>query len=299
MSIKELVRGNKYRVEVYSGERTKSGAPAKSTRIVWGDMQKARATERELLDLRDQGRLRPLRNDPLGPHLKTHVDGCGDREKVSSRIPVDDPLATLSPTAARVLTAAQRILAERGLSALTLHAVAEESGENKAMTKYYFGNKAGLVAALVDAAVHDECLESASRMQAVTDEDRIERLVGELQSLSEASPGFLAFFDILPHALRNADLRPRLVALYEWYLELKLDWLGLDSEPDAERRAELRPLAQLLSAVIDGLAIQTLIDPERLNIDAAYEMLQRILTAVLPELLRDQRADDGAAAGSS
>ena len=72
---------------------------------------------------------------------------------------MDDPLAGLSPTAVRVLRAAQRILAERGFSGLTLNAVAVESGENKAMTKYYFGNKAGLIAALLDAAVHDECLE--------------------------------------------------------------------------------------------------------------------------------------------
>ena len=215
------------------------------------------------------------------------------------RVPVDDPLATLSPTAVRVLTAAQRILAERGFSALTLQAVAEESGENKAMTKYYFQNKAGLIAALVDAAVHDECLESASRMQGVTSENRIERLVDELQSMSGASPGFLAFFDILPHALRNEDLRPRLATLYEWYLQLKLDWLGLDTDFDAGRRSELRPLAQLLSAVIDGLAIQALVDPERFDIHGAYAMLQRILTAVLPELLRDERSDGELAVGSS
>ncbi len=201
------------------------------------------------------------------------------------QIPVDDPLAALSPTAIRVLTAAQRILAERGLSALTLNAVAEESGENKAMTKYYFGNKAGLIAALVDAAVHDECLESASRMQGVTDQDRTRRLVDELQHMSEASPSFLAFYDLLPHALRNDDLRPRLATLYEWYLHLKLDWLGLDPDGDVELRAELRPLAQLLSAVIDGLALQALIDPQRFDIEAAYAMLERILTLVLPELL--------------
>lgn len=213
------------------------------------------------------------------------VGGRPGRARTDTALPVDDPLADLSPTAVRVLTAAQRILAERGLSALTLNAVAEESGENKAMTKYYFGNKAGLIAALVDAAVHDECLESASRMQGVTDDDRIERLVTELRHMSLASPGFIAFFDILPHALRNDDLRPRLATLYEWYLQLKLDWLGLDPAADDELRAELRPLAQLMSAVIDGMAIQALIDPERFDIEAAYGMLRRILGAVLPELL--------------
>lgn len=230
----------------------------------------------------DAGSVRAVRpNGAIGSDDPAARSPAGN----SARLPVDDPLAGLSPTAVRVLTAAQRILAERGLASLTLNAVAEESGENKAMTKYYFGNKAGLIAALVDAAVHDECLESASRMQGVTDEDRIARLVEELQHMSEAGSGFLAFFDILPHALRNEQLRPRLATLYEWYLQLKLDWLGLDPEADARRRAELRPLAQLLSAVIDGMAVQSLIDPERFDIDAAYAMLERILTSVLPDLL--------------
>jgi AcrR family transcriptional regulator len=285
VSIRELEPGKKYRVEVYNGRRTSGGAPAKTSRTVWGGVRQARAVERELLSARG-------RSDPRSRVTERPQQTPGGSARRGAGVPpappVDDPLATLSPTAGRVLTAAQRILAERGLSALTLHAVAQESGENKSMTKYYFGNKAGLVAALVDAAVHDECLESASRMQAVTDEDRIARLVRELQSLSEADPGFRAFFDILPHALRNDELRPRLVTLYEWYLELKLDWLGLAGEEDALRRPELRPLAQLLSAVIDGLAIQTLIDPERFDIHAAYAMLQRILAAVLPELLHGQ-----------
>jgi len=285
VSIRELEPGKKYRVEVYNGRRTSGGAPAKTSRTVWGSVRQAQAVEGELLSERGRGDPRSR----VTERPRETPDGTAEQPAgATPALPVDDPLATLSPTAARVLTAAQRILAERGLSALTLHAVAQESGENKAMTKYYFGNKAGLVAALMDAAVHDECLESASRMQAVTDEDRITRLVNELQSLSEAHPGFLAFFDILPHALRDDELRPRLVALYEWYLELKLDWLGLAGEENAGRRPELRPLAQLLSAIIDGLAIQTLIDAEQFDIHAAYRMLQRILAAVLPELLRGE-----------
>jgi AcrR family transcriptional regulator len=155
------------------------------------------------------------------------------------------------------------------------------------MTKYYFGNKAGLIAALLDAAIHDECLEAAGRMHDVEPDERVSRLVAELRHMSEVSPGFLVFFDLLPHALRTEELHPRLVTLYEWYLQLKLDWLGLDPDADVELREELRPLAQLLSATIDGLAIQALIDPERFDIEAAYGMLERVLAVALPDLLGD------------
>ena len=43
-------------------------------------------------------------------------------------IPVDDPLSTLPETAVRVLEAAQRVVEERGLQALTLNTVARETG---------------------------------------------------------------------------------------------------------------------------------------------------------------------------
>jgi len=219
---------------------------------------------------------------------ETTDDGGGARRRRTApavTIPVDDPLTALPDTAVRVLQAAQRILAEKGFSALTLSTVATESGENKAMTRYYFGNKAGLVATLVDALVHDDCIESASRMRNVADDERLDRLVDELQNMSEATEGFTAHFEVLPHALRDPELRERLALLYEWYFDLKLDWLGLDREADAARRKELRGLGQLLSAVIDGLALQALIDPDRFDITEAYAAFKRLLAAGLPDLL--------------
>ena len=45
---------------------------------------------------------------------------------------------------------------ERGLSRLTLDAVVERSGENRALVRYHFGNKAGLIAALVDLVFYQE-----------------------------------------------------------------------------------------------------------------------------------------------
>ena len=43
------------------------------------------------------------------------------------------------------------LLAERGYEAVTFENVAAEAGVNKASIRYNFGNKAGLVAAVVDA----------------------------------------------------------------------------------------------------------------------------------------------------
>ena len=42
-------------------------------------------------------------------------------------------------------------MAERGFSELTMTALEQESGANRALVSYYFGDKAGLVAAIVDS----------------------------------------------------------------------------------------------------------------------------------------------------
>jgi len=235
------------------------------------------------------------------PREAAAADGGGSRRRRAAApavtIPVDDPITALPDTAVRVLRAAQRIVAEQGFAALTLSTVAAESGENKAMTRYYFGNKAGLVATLVDALVHDEGLAAASRMRDVGEGERLDRLVAELQNMSEATEGFTTHFELLPHVMRDPDLRERMALLYEWYFDLKLDWLGLDRETDAERRRELRGLGQLLSAVIDGLAMQALIAPERFDITEAYVVFKRLLAAGLPELLSGA-ADSPARPGS-
>ena len=64
-------------------------------------------------------------------------------------------MATLPPAAQRILAAARGLLEEDGFSALRLQAISRASGEPKASIAYYFGNKAGLVEALVDSLIHD------------------------------------------------------------------------------------------------------------------------------------------------
>ena len=68
---------------------------------------------------------------------------------------LEDPMEALPPTAQRILAAAQRLLADGGFEALRLSAIAREAGESKASIGYHFGNKSGLVTALVDSLAHD------------------------------------------------------------------------------------------------------------------------------------------------
>jgi AcrR family transcriptional regulator len=188
----------------------------------------------------------------------------------------EDPLSALPETARKLLLAAKEIIATEGFEALTLNSVSAASGENKAMIAYYFGNKAGLVAAVLDSVIHDEYIASQDRMKDVDPKRRTQRLVEEMRRMDAAAEEFRVFFELLPHVLRDEALRRRIALLYKWYWSVKLEWLGVTSPSGALEDPDLLGLAQILCAVIDGLAIQAAIDPD-LDLANPYRIFRKML----------------------
>lgn len=188
----------------------------------------------------------------------------------------EDPLSSLPETARNLLVAAKGIVADEGFEALTLKAVSERAGENKAMVSYYFDNKAGLVAAVLDSVIHDEYLASLDRMKDVAPEERIPRLVEEMRRMAASADDFTVFFELLPHVLRDDVLRRRMAMLIRWYWKMKLEWLGIRDGAGGLSDPDLLGVAQLLSAVIDGLAIQVAVDPD-VDLANPYRALARML----------------------
>ena len=187
---------------------------------------------------------------------------------------LEDPMEALPPTAQRILAAAQRLLAEGGFEALKLSAIAREAGESKASIGYHFGNKAGLVTALVDSLAHDSnrgLIEETAAMPA--GEARVHALIDGESRIAADAESFQSFFDVLPHALRDPDLRERVAALYDGYRETVLRCLDA-AGPDAP--ADLRPFAMLMIAIVDGLAIQHGLDPDGADVRAATELWERL-----------------------
>lgn len=193
----------------------------------------------------------------------------------------ENPLSDLPEVARKLLLAAKKIVATQGFDALSLNSISAASGENKAMISYYFGGKAGLIAAVLDSVIHDDYLTSVVRMQDVAPGERGRRMVEEIRQIVAAREEFLVFFELLPVALRDDMLRSRVRLLYEWYRSEKLGWLGVVDIPEASVDPEITGLAQILSAFIDGIAIQTAIDPE-LDLTQAYTVLTRMIESSLP-----------------
>jgi AcrR family transcriptional regulator len=83
-------------------------------------------------------------------------------------------------TKTRILEAAERLFAERGLASLSLRAVTGAAGVNLAAVNYHFGSKEGLVRALVRrmfAGVDAERLSRLDALEAAGDAPSVEHLL--------------------------------------------------------------------------------------------------------------------------
>jgi len=203
----------------------------------------------------------------------------------TTSIEAGDPEAELSPTARRLVAAARRLLARGGFEALTVEAVAAEAGAYRDAVRYHFGSKAAFVATVVDALAHEQSLEGATKTRDLpAGGERVRALVDADRRLAEDLSSFRDFFTILPHALRDDELRERVARLYDWYRQLYADALDGD---DPAHRAGLEAHAHLMAAVTDGLAVQKLLDPARVDLEVLYRlwaaMLERSLADVVGE----------------
>jgi len=195
---------------------------------------------------------------------------------------LEDPMQALAPTAQRILAAAQRLLANGGFEALKLSAIAREAGESKASIGYHFGNKSGLVTALIDSLAHDAnrgLIEETGKLP--RGEQRIRALIDGETRIAADAESFQSFFAVLPHALRNPDLRGRVAALYDGYRETVLRCLDAD---DAATQERMRPFAMLMIAIVDGLAIQHGLDREGADVAAATDLWERLVRPYLTEV---------------
>jgi AcrR family transcriptional regulator len=193
-----------------------------------------------------------------------------------------DPAAELSPTAMKLLEAARRIVARDGFPGLTLEAIQAESGMNKSLVWYHFGGKSGLIATLVAQVEHEYSRLILDEIAKGTDvRRRLDVFIEQQNDPARGAGEYTLFFELLPHILRDPELRARFGEVFDRYRQLDRRTLTPDdSPPDAP---ELEALSYLTVAVADGLAIQYAADPD-VDLRAALALWKRIISSVLDDL---------------
>jgi AcrR family transcriptional regulator len=214
-----------------------------------------------------------------------------------SGLDIDEPYERLSQTAQNILDAAWHIVIEEGFAALSFARISELSGENGGSITYHFGNKKGLIMALIDAFVHDANIEvKRSTVDLPLDVRRVGTFFDVARLITTGREYTVCFFELLPATLRNPEMLKQMAELYEGYRDNIRIALG----ETAQSKTSVSSLARLILGMVDGLSIQYTItpgDPEILNAiqlmnDMVKDYLERqgILSASPP---RPQTDSDG------
>jgi len=209
---------------------------------------------------------------------------------VAKAAPAEMTARRLHPTAKKILAAAGRILTERGYRGLTLQAIAAESDVNKAGVWYYYGGKEQLVLALLEEVAVTESHHFGARPPTdATLDERIDLIVGSAQQVRERVERFAAFYELLPEASRDVELREHLMTYYQgWYAWAGevLTPQGMDGGTRARRSATL---GQFASILLDGVFMQMVVAAPEFDLEAALENARRALTHLLAGQASDRR----------
>jgi len=176
----------------------------------------------------------------------------------------------------RILEAATELFATRGYAGAGVDRLAERSGIAKTAIYYHFGNKEGLLAAVLERTATQwiDGILQASR-QAGDPIERLERALLGMRAMLEERPWIYNLFQIL--ALEVADEKPEIRATLQKIIRRAREAisdgmreaLGMDV-PDADG------VAGMMLAILDGVSLGMQIDPERVSLDQVFRDLRRI-----------------------
>lgn len=193
----------------------------------------------------------------------------------------------------QLLTAARRLLEERGYAHITARDLVAASDTNLASIGYHFGSKAALLNAAIEASFADWAEQLATFVMSDPEATPLQRAsatwVASLDGMAQRRPILQAYIEALAQALRVPELREQLAEHYRraraMVAALVAQSLGDGSSADDPR---CRAVATLVIAACDGLALQAVLDPE--NSPSADDLMAGLATvwaASAPEPVRD------------
>lgn len=184
---------------------------------------------------------------------------------------------------ASIVDAAVRVIARQGYAHTSLMDIASEVGMSKGAVHYHFPTKEALMAQVLQTA----CDAVATRTRgAWTESDNpVEALRSSLRELwrarAQLSDEAKVVADLLAQSLHDHTLRPPLAEYYrfastqvEEHLHDHLSTLGLKPKLDADK------IPRLLHAMLDGLLMQKIVDPNAIQEEFVIEALETLAQAL-------------------
>jgi AcrR family transcriptional regulator len=164
-----------------------------------------------------------------------------------------------------LLAGAVRCLREKGYAHTTARDIVAASGTNLASIGYHYGSTKALLNAAVLAAMDDFGQQMAQAIgdldASATTLERFEEFWNRIiDSFRTSSQVWLATFDIFAVAQRDPDVR---AAVADGLEDARTLWARLLYGVDGADEQRARAIGSLHQALVSGVLVQWLIDPER------------------------------------
>jgi hypothetical protein len=105
----------------------------------------------------------------------------------------------------------------------------------------------------------------------VTEEERLQLAMEGIRRMILDAESFRGWFDILPHAFREPELRARMWSLYGYWYKENLEALGLGEGYDPDDTNDLlMGLTELIAAIPDGLSVQVGLNPDGFDLNRSF-----------------------------
>lgn len=184
------------------------------------------------------------------------------------------PRGTETRTA--LVQAALEVVEQDGIGAATTRRIAERAGLPLGAVHYWFADKGDLLRAVVDVLLAEVRDDLGTGPDQETAGDRLARVYGNYAAMAPGRQ--LALFEVTAHAIRTDDLRELAVGQYAAYRAAARDGLSpWRDQVDRELPGGTEALVALLVAVVDGLTLAALADPDGSRADEAFALFAELL----------------------
>jgi TetR/AcrR family fatty acid metabolism transcriptional regulator len=179
-----------------------------------------------------------------------------------------------------IISAAYTAIAKKGYAQVSMRDIAFEAGVNKSILHYYFKDKDELILQ-VFRSLHDKFLEIIRRAADLQANIEEKFTVGfrEFRKFTEEEPKwFIVTMELIIQLLRRPEGRKEVFSLYKEIKGSLADAL-LEAKKRGEFQVDLDEgiLASLIIAVVNGLALQFIVDSKATDFSKAYFYFGRML----------------------
>ena len=189
----------------------------------------------------------------------------------------------------RILEAATEVFSTRGYAGAGVDRLAERSGIAKTAIYYHFGNKEGLLAAVLERAASQwiEGIQTAAR-EGDDPLQRLDRALAGMRAMLEERPWIYKLFQIL--ALEVAEEKPEIRATLRHIIDKARDAI-VDGMRDALGVAVpgAEQVAAMMLATLDGISLGMQID-DSLSLDQMFSELRRLVAFMVAVRLNPEVA---------